>query len=380
MGQFLIYSVMLVFVVALVSSYMQHRRLDRVLRDLVGFHVTLEFKDKQIWGRFKLYANAIELIFNRDYRNHRGLKLTSFILFTPQIVEVEEIFRFHDELTPANQQYRLSDIERTQNPDFWRRAKRSLRNFMVAFREAISESLGMLVSRVQKTGSMALLKDADGQLKKLGNDILDVAGSAGYDPVLEAYIFHQVVAEIERGDGKKTEYAGVLKEYSAAWISILDCRLYTDNDLSLMDANRLMVQRNMDFEIEIRREQASLLYRLSVTSTDSQDIELLSIQDGEEYSHPINTTLKPGGRISIELKDLPEACRERIDAEALPISLSLIAPERLDEASGAALSDDTCQNYPVLPELTLNYRTYRHADVYLPRNKARVRHGGEFIE
>jgi len=380
MGQFLIYSVILVFAAALVSSYMQHRRLDRVLRDLVGFHVTLRFKGEQIWGRFKLYANAIELIFSRDYRNHRGHSLTSFILFTPQIAEVDEIFRFHDELTPANQQRRLTDIEHTQNPDFWRRTKRSLRNFMVAFREAISESLGMLVSRAQKTGSLALLKGADGQLKKLGNNILDVAGSAGYDPVLEAYIFHQVVAEIDRGEESKTEYAGVLKEYSASWISILDCRLYTDNSLSLMDANRLMVQRNMDYEIEIRRDQGSLVYKLTVLSTDCRDIELLAIHDGKDFNYEVNATLKAGKTLTVELKNLPESCVEGIDIQTLPISLSLIAPEQSHAVSGDAPQDATRQDYPLLPELLLNYRTYRHADVYLPRSKARVQHGGEFIE
>lgn len=378
MGQFLVFSIVLVFVAALVSSYMQHRRLDRVLRDLVGFHVTLQGKREMVWGQFKLYANAIELIFSRDYINHRGHRLTSYILFTGQIAEVGEIFRFHDELTPDNQQRRLIDIKQTQNPNFWRRARRGLRNFLVAFREAISESLGMLASRVQKTGGLAMLQGADGQLKKIGNNILDVAGSAGYDPLLERYIFHNVVAEMDKGDDGKIEYAGVLKEYSSSWLGILDCYFLTDNTLSLADANRLMLQRKMDFEVKVRLEGEQVNYWLKIISTDNQRIELKGLEGEEGFSHVLMHQLEPGETLEIELKRLPAACIDNIDLDALPVSLSLIAPERQQELlEGEGV---THRDYPLLPGLMLLYRTVRRADVYLPRSQARLQHGGEFID
>ena len=378
MGQVLFFSIGLVFVAALVSSYMQHRRLDRVLRDLVGFHVTLQGRREMIWGRFRLYANAIELVFSRDYTNHRGHRLTSYILFSDQISEAQEIFRFHDELTPDNQQRRLIDIEQTQNPNFMRRARRGLRNFLVAFREAISESLGLLVSRAQKMGGMAMLQGADGQLKKISNNILDVAGSAGYDPLLERYIFHSVVAEMDKGDGGKVEYAGVLKEYSSNWLGILDCYLHIDNALSLADANRLMLQRKMDFEVEVSREHEQVNYWLTIISTHRQPIELKRLEGADGFSHALMHQLAPGETLKIELKQLPAACIQAVDPDALPISLSLIAPERQHKLPAG--EDMTHRDYPMLPDLTLLYRTARRADVYLPRNKARLQHGGEFID
>ncbi len=378
MGQVLFFSIVLVFVAALASSFMQHRRLDRVLRDLVGFHITLQRQRDMIWGKFKLYANAFELIYSRDYINHRGHRLTSYILFASQIAEVDEVFRFHDELTPENQQRRLMDIEQTQNPNFSRRASRGLRNFLVAFREAISESLGMLVSRVQKTGGMGMLQGADGQLKKIGDNILDVAGSAGYDPLLERYIFHSVVAEMDKGDAGKVEYAGVLKEYSSSWLGILDCYLHIDNTLSLVDANRLMLQRKMDFEIEVELLDEQLNYRLKIISTDNQLIELKGLEGANRFAHALTHRLKPGKSLKIELKQLPAACIENIDMEALPVSLRLIAPERQHKLPVG--EEVTHRDYPLLPDLKLLYRTVRRADVYLPRSKARLQHGGEFID
>ena len=55
--------------------------------------------------------------------------------------------------------------------------------------------------------------------------------------------------------------------------------------------------------------------------------------------------------------------------------LSLVAPER----SGQSESETRETTYPPLPRLSLVHDTSRIVDVYLPRNKALVRHGGEFL-
>jgi hypothetical protein len=206
MSNFLLLSIGLIFVFALAGSYLRHRHLDRVLQDLIGFHVTARMQSEQIWGNFKLYSNAIEFKFSQVYTNNRGTDLASFIIFKEQMATIDAIFRHHDELTPQNQQRRITQIERARNPGWYRRFKRSLRNFMVAFKEAISESIGMVVSRVQQQASMALLKSADGKLKSMGNNILDMAGNAAYDPVLEHYIFSRVVFESTDFEGNKTEF------------------------------------------------------------------------------------------------------------------------------------------------------------------------------
>jgi hypothetical protein len=380
MSNFLILSIALIFVFALAGSYMRHRHLDRVLQDLVGFHVTVKMQADRIWGKFKLYSNAVELIFSRPYTNHRGTVLTSFIVFKDQLGAVDAIFRFHDELTPQNQSRRLAQIEGARNPSWIRRVKRNMRNFMVAFREAISESIGLMASRAQQHTTMALLKGADGKLKNIGNNILDMAGNAAYDPVLEHYIFSRVVFENTNTDGNKVEYAGILEEYSSSWVSILDCYLNTENELSLIDANRLMIQRKMDFEVGLKQDSEGVHYSLKITNTDTQDIKLRRIQGPEGFEYKIAKVLGRGETLDISIKNLPTDCLSNIDKTQVPISLKLIAPERQAKEQNGSRDELERRVYPLLPDLILEYQTSRRADVYLPRNKGLLRHAGEFVD
>jgi len=380
MSNLLVLSLVLIFIVALVGSYVRHRQLDRVLRELVGFHVTVQMQVEHIWGKFKLYSNAIELLFSQVYTNHRGTELTSFIVFNEQMIAVQAIYRYHDELTPQNQQRRLAQIQRARNPDWWRRAKRSLRNFMVAFKEAISESIGMMASRVQQQTSMALLKGADGKLKSVGDEILDMAGNAAYDPVLEHYIFGRVVFENTDLEGNKVEYAGILEEYSAAWVSILDCYLNAENELSLSDASRLMIQRNMDFEVSLEQDSTGIRYRLKIFNSDTKDIRLRRIKGPEGFEYKIGKTLGGGHTQEILIENLPIACLPSVDRLQLPISLKLIAPERQENEQATAEDGQETNFYPALPELSLDFQTVREVDVYLPRSKGLLRHAGEFVD
>ncbi len=380
MSNLLAFSIVLIFIFALAGSYVRHRQLDRVLRELVGFHVTVQMQAERIWGKFKLYSNALELLFSQVYTNHRGTDLTSFIVFNEQMIAVQAIFRYHDELTPQNQQRRLAQIERARNPSWWRRVKRSLRNFMVAFKEAISESIGMMASRVQQQTTMALLKGADGKLKNMGNDLLDMAGNAAYDPVLEHYMFSRVVFENTDLAGNKVEYAGILEEYSAAWVSILDCYLNTEDELSLSGASRLMNQRNMDFEICLEQDSAGFHYRLKIINSDTQDIRLRRIKGPEGFEYKIGKTLGGGQTEEILIENLPVTCLSNVDKSQLPISLKLIAPERQENEQATAEDEQAVSFHASLPELSLDFQTVREVDVYLPRSKGLLRHAGGFVE
>ncbi len=387
MDKFLLFSILLVFIGAFLSSVLQQRRKDRVLKDLDGFQVIARLKKKDAWGCFRSYPNAIELIFSRPYRNRRDKTLTSYIMFADTMKTIEVIFRFHDELSPQNQQRRLMEIQRVANPGVIRRAGRMTRNFLVAFQEAIGESIGILLTRVQKHMPM---KGDDKRMQKLGAGSVSFADNMAYEAVLENYIAHRVVVEMRLDDDSIVEYEGYLKEYSADWMSIVGCQINEQSKLPLSDANRLMLQRVMDFHLHLgfsEDDPQQIIFRLQLTNKGNKTISLCHIEDGHGYQHQIDCKLTAGKSISIELTDLPEESLAEIDPEQLPLSLPLIAPERVLTDSATAHnesdnSDDEDQDicYPALPHVTLIYYSTRAVDVYVPRSHGLIRHGGEYVD
>jgi len=199
-----------------------------------------------------------------------------------------------------------------------------------------------------------------------------------YDPVLEHYIAHRVVTEMRREDKSVVEYEGILKEYSRDWFSVLDCHIREEDRIPLSDAERLMVQRKLDFEImlETGDDKKKVSLRMTLTNRDEEPIALWTIEDGHGFQHDIDTLLMPRHSTEIRIDELPETSLEEIDRDSLPLTLSLVAPER----SGQSEEETKKTHYPPLPRLELVQDTTRIVDVYLPRNKAVVRHGGEFIE
>jgi hypothetical protein len=371
-------SLLIIFVGAFLASMLKRRRLDRVLKDLRGFNITCRIAHKTIWGRMCLYPNAVELVFSRIYKNRRGKLLTSFIMYAPQLEKIDAIYRFHDELTPENQKRRLREVEKTANPGLLRRLKRTLRNLLVSFRDAIDESIGLLLSRVQRYSTTVLNKDNKERLQKIGSSTLGEVSNMAYDPVLERYIAHRVVTEMRREDDSVVEYEGVLKEYSSHWFSVLDCNIKEEDRIPLSDAERLMLQRKLDFEIllESGEEKKTVSMRMTITNRDAEPLALWHIEDGHGFQHDIDVLLTPGHSTEIRIDALPETCLTEIDRDALPMTLSLVAPER----TGQSEEETQQTTYPPLPLLSLVHDTTRIVDIYLPRNKAVVRHGGEFLD
>ncbi|MEN8213987.1 MAG: hypothetical protein ABFR19_06465 [Pseudomonadota bacterium] len=387
MDRFLLFSILLVFLGAFFSSVLQQRRKDRVLKDLDGFQVVARLKNKDVWGCFCAYPNAIELIFSRPYQNRRDKTLTSYIMFSDMMETIEVIFRYHDELSPQNQQRRLKEIQRVSRPGIMLRIGRTTRNFLVAFQEAIGESIGILLTRAQKHMP---LKGEEKRLQKLGTGSVSFADNMAYEAVLENYIAHRVVVEMRMDDNSIVEYAGYLKEYSADWMSIVGCHVNEESRLPLRDANRLMLQRVIDFQLHLAfsaENPQQIIFRLQLTNRGEKTISLCHIENDNGYQHQIDSKLAPQESISVELSDLPEESLLEVDRNQLPLQLALIAPERAAREIPAESRDDvvgpdveeqaTC--YPALPNVTLVYYSTRAVDVYVPRSRGLIRHGGEYV-
>jgi len=378
MDSIFLLTVSFIFLGALFSNIMKWRNRDRVLKDLQGFHSTIEMiGGKKIWGRTHIYTNGMELYFSREAKNSQGESVNSYIFYHEDIDQIRAIYRNHSELSKENQAYREKEIKAVSNPSLLLMLNRKLRIFFNMFNDAIGEALNVFLSRMKggKVGGGTLLSTQSDYLKKMGTTALTAVGNT-YDPILERYINHRVVVKLE-DELDKDEFCGFLKEYSSGWLSILDCRIKHTHCIELDDIERLALQRDMDFSYFLyEKNEGELALDILLAYFGSEPLKLIAVKDNNpenKYRHRINQTLKHGQSISFTLNKLPQDSFKNINPEILPLEFEMIAEERREDD----IPEENEIYQSVLPDFELVLSSTHITDVYLPRALATLRHSAE---
>lgn len=362
-----------IFLGALFSNVMQWRNKDRVLKDLQGFHTTVEMEDgKKIWGKTIIYTNGMELFFLRANRNSVGDPVMSYIFYRDDIDRIRAIYRNHSELSRENQRCRTKEVEAVSHPGIMRKIRRKFRIFFNMFNDAIGEALNVFLSRMKggKTGGTLLNTQAD-YLKKMGTTALSAIGNS-YDPILEKYINNRVVVSLQ-GDGHKDEFCGFLKEYSSGWMSILDCRVNHHHQIELDDVERLTLQRDMDFNYYLYEEnKGELALDIVISYYGNEPLRIISVK-GKNYHHKINKALKRDESISFTLSQLPKETFQNFNLDILPLEFDMVAEDRRED--DVPVENEIYQS--ILPDFELELESIHIADVYVPRTLATLRHAAE---
>ncbi len=376
MDNVLIISILLIFLTALISNVMQQRKRDRVLKDMQGFHITLQMlSDKQVWGKMHVYSNGLELVYTDPQQTETGDLSSSYILHQEDLDQIWVFYRFHNELSVKNQQRRKLEVEETIHPGIISRAKRTIRNLLNAFNDAINEAFGVFLNRL-KGGSSAFAQQ-DTYLKKVSASALGLVGNV-FNPILERYINQRVVVIVEN-EHKKDVFCGFLKEYSPSWLSLLDCQIRRKDKLNLNDIERVSMQRTIDMEILMTEEDGNVILDILISYYGGQNLKLIAIEDQDRklnYFHKINQTIKHKGSLSLRLDDLPPQCTRQINLKNLPVEFSMVAPER--RTPETPVENEAYQG--LLPELALVFYSVRIADVYIPRSMGVLRHGVDYLD
>lgn len=373
-----------IFLGALFSNVMKWRNKDRVLKDLQEFQTTIEMQGgKKIWGTTQIYNNGMELYFSKSSTNSSGDPIASYIFYRDDIDKIRAIYRSHGELSKEKQLIRENEVAIVSSPDFFHIFRRKTRIFFNMFNDAIGEALSVFLSRMKGSGGAAnpVFTTQSDYLKKMGTTALSAAGNS-YDPILEKYINCRVVVALKE-DNSHEEFCGFLKEYSSAWISVLDCKLIHVDQIDLDDLVRLSLQRDMDFSYYLYEEEGDLVLDVLLAYFGSEPLKVLSVIGGDDdkdvsdktkdYHHKINKTLKRGESISFTLSKLPQESFASLNRELLPMEFEMISEDRRDYDIPA--ENEVYQS--VLPEIKLEFESTRIADVYLPRTLAVLRHGAE---
>ena len=205
-----------------VGAFVRKRSRDKCLRDFEQNMVTLEnTAGKTIWGKLRVENTGLEFICPAKHKDEQGHDEASYILYKYEYPKIEAVIRFHDELSESNKKQKEKELKRIYHPSVLRRFKRKIKNVFKTVRDSVIEIVNLLISQAKKaTPAGKMLTSQDKYVAQMKQELMGSVGTS-FEPLLERYIGHKVVLELIKGD-KIFEYCGVLKEYTAEFIEIMD--------------------------------------------------------------------------------------------------------------------------------------------------------------
>jgi len=205
-----------------VGAFIRKRSRDKCLKDFAQNMVTLEnTAGKTIWGKLRVENTGLEFIYPQKHKDEDGHDEASYILYKYEYPNIAAVIRFHDELSESNKKKREKQLEKTYHPTILRRLKRKIKNVFKTVRDSVMEIVNVLMSQAKKaTPAGGVLSSQDKYVSQMKQELMGSVGTS-YEPLLERYIGNKVVLEVIKGD-KIFEYCGVLKDYTADFIEIMD--------------------------------------------------------------------------------------------------------------------------------------------------------------
>jgi len=205
-----------------VGAFVRKRSRDKCLKDFSQNMVTLEeTSGKAIWGTLRVENTGLEFVYPEKHKDEEGHDEASYILYKYEYPKIGALIRFHDELSERNKKAREKELKRTYHPTALQRFKRKIKNVFKTIRDSVMEIVNLLISQAKKaTPAGAVLTSQDKYVSRMKQELMGSVGTS-FEPLLERYIGQKVVLEMIKGD-KVFEYCGVLKEYTANFIEIMD--------------------------------------------------------------------------------------------------------------------------------------------------------------
>jgi len=268
----LIITLGVIFLITLIGAYARSTIKDRCLKCFTGFNVTLELANgKIVWGRMRLEPTGLELLYQDAIQDERHIE-ASYVLYGSEYGNIQAIYRYADALSLEERARRDHNVDRAFHPSPFRRLGRGLRNFLGTATTSLNEVLNVVLGRVQKTGGRYIADGGGAAISKLGGQVLGQVGTI-HDPMLESLVGERVVVEWLE-DNEVHEHVGILQDYSADFLLLLDVQ-YPQEQTLTVDAEGVGVA-----------PRASAEYAggaLKVYNLGSQPLLLLAIKrDGHE--------------------------------------------------------------------------------------------------
>lgn len=279
-----ILTLVVILVATLVGSYLRSSRKDRCLRDFDGYHVTIERKNGRImWGRMRLFPTGLELVYESDVQDDEHME-TSYLMYKDEYADIQAIYRYARNLDPELRQRRARSMQRSLHPGVLRRFRRSLRNFISTATDSLGEAVGMVIGRARRPAAKLISDTSEAYLSSMSKELIGYVGTS-YDPLLEAYVGSRVVMEVVEEE-EVHEHMGLLKEYSAEFLEVMDVYFPLPQQVKLTgEANHTIADRvkvaleGRQLHITNAGDQPVYVERITVGDRDK---ELSAILGGQE--------------------------------------------------------------------------------------------------
>ena len=237
-------TILFIIFAAGLGAFIRKRSRDKCLRDFEQNMVTLEdTAGKTIWGKLRVENTGLEFVYPQKQKDEDGHEEASYILYKYEYPKIGLVIRFHDELSNENKKAREKELDKTYHPDWDRRLKRKTANVLRTVRDSVVEIVNLVISQAKKaTPAGKVLTSQDKYVTQMKQELMGSVGTS-FEPLLEQYIGHKVVLEMIKSD-KIFEYCGVLKEYTAEFIEIMNVNYKTTDDQPARTAD-LVVPRKL---------------------------------------------------------------------------------------------------------------------------------------
>jgi hypothetical protein len=214
-------TVIFIVLTTIITAFVKGKSRDRCLMDLSGDEVDLEMSSgKNVWGCLAVESTGLEFKYSKPNKDADGHNEYSYLLYKAEYAQIQAIVLYHDKLNDQRRAERLKEIKKTHNPNFIRRCKRRIRNFFATVRDAILEVINLFMGQVKKFTPAQAVAGQDKYVNQMKDKLFGLSSTA-YEPLLEKHIGKKVVLEFLR-NGKVEEHVGVLKDYTAEFIEILN--------------------------------------------------------------------------------------------------------------------------------------------------------------
>ncbi len=211
-----------IIIFTVVAAFIKGRSKDKCLRDFSEDLVTLEeTTGKIIWGKLSVENTGLELIYPTKHKDKSGHDETSYILYKQEYPNIQALIRYHDELNERRKKKRKKELKRTYHPGALRRLKRRIQNLFKTVKDSVMDVVNLLIGQAKRAAPAgAMLTSQDKYVSQIKQELMGSMGTS-FEPLLERHIGKRVVLELTKG-GKIFEYPGVLKDYTAEFIEIMD--------------------------------------------------------------------------------------------------------------------------------------------------------------